>query len=779
MGIGLGGVASYTSAWQFVDLMKYAREWRCPKGLEIVEDEYGWPVAMKDPGGARVAIGEGRAAMMWLYNRNLTGGFILTWQGDGEVAVRRRGAETVSDDYPRKNRRVYRWGDRREGVFDLVVSRSNPKDHVRDIRLVMADFENAASPFHPLFKERLKPFPCFRFMDWGRTNNSEQVEWCDRTTPRHMRQTRGVAWEYMIALSNETDKDMWICIPHRASDDYVRRLAGLLRERLEPGRRIYVEYSNEIWNGAFKQTRWLWDKAREMGRKERPWEFAAELCGRRSAQIWKIMEGELGNSDRLVRVIAHFRFLDKVMKAARDPAHGTGRVDLIALNGYFISQDALKYTLRTLDRFDVDRVFADIEQLHLMGKATGWKREIASAREKYGLPITTYEGGQHFANPFSGNLQGQSLVERMFEINGHPRIRGVYRTALETWRLAGGDGFTAFVDCGNWSKYGCWGHLRRQDQPLEDVVNPATGKVTERAAYKYLALLDYIERRKRTDAEGAPSIATAGLPQPEAGKPYSARLEAQDGRPPYRWSLLGGRLPDGLTVEPGGRIAGTAKKPEQTVFILDCTDSAGRCGSRIFGLFMEPTAPGGLREVTSEVAGGAPLAESARTGGYTVEVDLSLKRSNRHARGGLAFNLTPQGDPEDYLRIAVGENGGTVEAYSRYVRGGSGELWGKRVCRLIPDEGEDASSPALDPGEVWRLRATVRPASSPGAIDLAIGVYDEKGRPRVGSDRNDTACGIWLIRELALKKPLLSGPFGLMKTGNFTYGRAAWAAPSR
>jgi hypothetical protein len=48
MGIGLGGVSSYTSAWQFVDMMKYAREWRTPKGFEIVEDRFGWPVALKD-----------------------------------------------------------------------------------------------------------------------------------------------------------------------------------------------------------------------------------------------------------------------------------------------------------------------------------------------------------------------------------------------------------------------------------------------------------------------------------------------------------------------------------------------------------------------------------------------------------------------------------------------------------------------------------------------------------------------------------------------------------
>ena len=33
MGIGLAGVASYSPTWQFVDMMKYSREWRTRKVL--------------------------------------------------------------------------------------------------------------------------------------------------------------------------------------------------------------------------------------------------------------------------------------------------------------------------------------------------------------------------------------------------------------------------------------------------------------------------------------------------------------------------------------------------------------------------------------------------------------------------------------------------------------------------------------------------------------------------------------------------------------------------
>ena len=88
-----------------------------------------------------------------------------------------------------------------------------------------------------------------------------KAAWGDRT---------GV-WEYQVMLANETGKDLYITIPINASDDYVRRLAKLLRygsdgnnpyeghvanprfSGLNPNLRVYVEWGNEVWNWAFGQ----------------------------------------------------------------------------------------------------------------------------------------------------------------------------------------------------------------------------------------------------------------------------------------------------------------------------------------------------------------------------------------------------------------------------------------------------------------------------------------------------------------------------------------------
>src|SRR5205807_5801195 len=63
----------------------------------------------------------------------------------------------------------------------------------------------------------------------------------------------GCAWEYCIELANHTGKDIWINIPVAATDEYVRQLASMLKNRLKPGLNLYVEHSNEVWNFGFPQ----------------------------------------------------------------------------------------------------------------------------------------------------------------------------------------------------------------------------------------------------------------------------------------------------------------------------------------------------------------------------------------------------------------------------------------------------------------------------------------------------------------------------------------------
>lgn len=54
-----------------------------------------------------------------------------------------------------------------------------------------------------------------------------------------------------------------------------------------------------------------------------------------------------------------------------------------------------------------------------------------------------------------------------------------------------------------------------------------------------------------------PVLGDLPLPPAALGQPYSAKLWARDGTLPYTWSLAGGQLPPGLSLDAAGNISGT------------------------------------------------------------------------------------------------------------------------------------------------------------------------------------------------------------------------------
>ncbi|MDE3197432.1 MAG: DVUA0089 family protein, partial [Acidobacteriota bacterium] len=76
----------------------------------------------------------------------------------------------------------------------------------------------------------------------------------------------------------------------------------------------------------------------------------------------------------------------------------------------------------------------------------------------------------------------------------------------------------------------------------------------------------------------APSTLTvsgAQLSSGIVGSPYSDTLAANGGAAPYTWSIIGGALPDGLTVSGSGTISGTPTSAGTFSFTAQATDSSG------------------------------------------------------------------------------------------------------------------------------------------------------------------------------------------------------------
>ncbi len=120
-------------------------------------------------------------------------------------------------------------------------------------RYAETDYRRA---FREDFLTDIAPFDTIRFHQWGRQEFNTEEEWADRQPenyafrvgPERSWREEKIPLIWHIRLCNVANKNLWVNIPTRASADYVYNLALLIDEHLDPRLRIYVEYSNEVWN---------------------------------------------------------------------------------------------------------------------------------------------------------------------------------------------------------------------------------------------------------------------------------------------------------------------------------------------------------------------------------------------------------------------------------------------------------------------------------------------------------------------------------------------------
>ena len=90
------------------------------------------------------------------------------------------------------------------------------------------------------------------------------------------------------------------------------------------------------------------------------------------------------------------------------------------------------------------------------------------------------------------------------------------------------------------------------------------------------------------------TITTTSLPEGRIGQPYSLRLEASGGTPPYTWSLLEGSLPPDLGLDAStGLIAGIPTQEGAFSFTIQVTDSSSPPTSASVRISTSPIKFGG------------------------------------------------------------------------------------------------------------------------------------------------------------------------------------------
>lgn len=500
MGINLAGPADWGAEWPFVDIMKYGREWETTNsewvgnGLnlwntELIEyfefDEQGYPLEV--PLNIDHPNADGVPQIIrsvWANTFALPEGvYVLLYDGEGVIEFDFDGT-IISQEPGRIEVQMTHSGQ----IMSLLIMESTPGNHIRNIRFLLPGTEATyqENPWQEDFIDKLEPFNTFRFMDWGRTNNSNQRKWEDRPQlDDYTYNINGNPYERWIELCNMMQADAWICVPHLADEDYIIQMATLFKTQLDPDLKIYVEYSNELWNWIFDQAHYGLDSLDQ--NLEWP-----ERLGPRVAEVMDIWTQVFdGQTDRLVRVMGGmhgwFDITDRVFGQIQ--ANGQDHlIDAISPAAYIpLDSEQLAGLGSAATGVDVIEGATEIAFDENNWAMQGW-RDHATLANANNKQLIFYEGGQHFTPEPWGTVQPYNMA--LIEAQVVPEMYDLYNQ-LFTTLLSLTDSemtlmhFSFIAPLGEvpedvrWGTFGALTDQFNQGEPFSD-------------APKYRALRDYI-----------------------------------------------------------------------------------------------------------------------------------------------------------------------------------------------------------------------------------------------------------------------------------------------
>jgi len=469
IGTNLAGVVDWSSEFVFVDVMKQSRNWvphdlgpnaDWDSGIEIPLNSDGYPLEIPYDNG--IDSPQGVRAIMFADLEYVYPNGEYRFIADGVGQIQLWGAASVTFQCPIDT--IINL-DNSSGLLVLEILESTVNNPIHDIHVVMPGYHDtfASNPFHPELLSFIEDFQVIRFMDWMSTNGSEVQEWSDRTLPNYFTQTipSGVSYEYLIELSNLTQKDLWVNIPHRASDDYITRFAEMLRDQVDPSLSIYLEYSNEVWNNIFSQNLYAAEAAEAIGYTGEPWDLSWQYTAKRSADVFQIFEDVFSEHERLVKVIPGIAvnswvnnfIIDRFNEELYNPTGVTA--DALAIAPYFGGVANLIGDAGLANTISIEAILDSME--NSMPESFLWMDQNKQLADDYNLDLIAYEGGQHLVAyfPYSND---ETFVNKLLDANRDPRMENLYCTYFDYWYdTVGGGVFANFSSHGGYSQYGSWG----------------------------------------------------------------------------------------------------------------------------------------------------------------------------------------------------------------------------------------------------------------------------------------------------------------------------------
>lgn len=676
VGTNIDGVVDW-GATAFVDVMNEARNWQTRNidssgpwttelGSQIPIDDNGWPTEVPfDPGN-----GEQQQVVHTVIPVRGAGTYQWAVEGTGSVSLSAHDGLLVPDtpfgrtlefDFTGGAQTVEleihdsEFGNGIGHLF-MTITASDPADPIRNMDLISPGHTTTyeSQPFQESWTDELDPFVNIRFMDWGSTNNNPLQTWGERTTLDSYSQSReqGVSLEYQIALSNQLQQDAWFTVPAAADDDYVRNMAAMIRDNLDPNLKVYVEYSNETWNSIFQQTSYVIAQGEALGLDADPWVAGQKYVSQRSAEIWHTFEQEFGvaASDRLVKVMAtqaSFDFISRTrMEALLDPTiNPTGIMpDALAIAPYFGGAVADEVVAEGLvDTITTDEIL-DRAQTDLRGDVTSWVTSHKALADEFDIWLITYEGGQHLVGTFE-NVNNETLTEKLIAANRDPRMYDLYTEYLDMLHDGGVSLHSNFSYIAEPSKWGSWGVMEDQDQPLSEAhkyraltdwatANPVSNLVPIARAGGDIQLVD--------DGDGSVSVTLDG----------SASRDLDGTVATYQWQT-------------GGQVVGNSATLELDLDIglhqiqLTVTDDTGGVATDSIVVTVAPQQAGGVL-VESDFVGAAPGQNQPWTGVSQLDNHVTISGW----RTGPGFSGSDADDVFSFVGVFDADESDLAEAFA-------------------------------------------------------------------------------------------------------------------
>ncbi|ANE46599.1 hypothetical protein SY83_10300 [Paenibacillus swuensis] len=439
----------------------------------------------------------GYLAVFWDLKQAISGSYVVKWDGSATVSLDSNGSGSISVTSSAANRIAFNASNIR--FLFLRVQNNSSSNPISNIRVTKAADENNTNLFAQSFIDDWKSFKYFRFMDWMTTNSNQSVAGpADYPDPGALI-NHPVSIDKMVALCNQTNADMWITIPVKASDALVDELAQYAATHLNSGLQVYVELGNEVWNmaGPFVwQQQYAAAEARRLSLSNtgNNWEDAPVWYAWRSEQIHDRFESKLGAA-RVQNVIAwqtEAWWVNKVLDYYNNYNEGGANAEMMATAPYFGGDLGLAKYESTVQNWTLNDLFQELRygtklagdtELTYIDRSIAKAQEVKATIDNYpGVVYITYEGGQHLTEVNDdGSGENTAITSLFTSANRDARMGDLYTYYLDRWKAIGGRYFTNFSTVGPYSKYGSWAvkesetHTRAQspkyDKLLSWIVN--------------------------------------------------------------------------------------------------------------------------------------------------------------------------------------------------------------------------------------------------------------------------------------------------------------------